>query len=549
MNFGTLPLDEALGAVAAHTHRLPARLLRKGTILDAAALAALRDGGHTTVIAARLDPGDVMEDAAALQLAAALAAPGLELGPATTGRVNLFAAAPSLLRVRALAIDAVNRVDEALTVATLPNLSVLSAGEMVATIKVIPFAVAERVLADAEAIAARFGPAFEVRRFRALRYGLVLSSLPGLKDSVLRGTIEAMAARVESVCGTLLPPQRVPHEVASIAAALRSLREAGADVLLVAGASATVDRRDVGPAAVVAAGGRIEHLGMPVDPGNLICLGQLGEVPALVLPGCARSPKMNGIDWVMQRLAAGLVVGGAEIMAMGVGGLLKESDVRPLPRAQVQRQAAGAASVAAIVLAAGLSSRAAPRHKLLMPDAAGTSMLARTVDQALASVARPVVVVLGHRASELQATLAGRDVAVVVADDHERGLSASLRAGLAALPATAQAALVCLGDMPLVTGAILNRLIAAWDRDEGRLVIQPTSAGQPGNPVLFDRSVFPKLVALDGDTGARALLAAMAHEVVGVEVGSDAVLRDFDTPETLDAWAAAPARGQPVFAS
>ena len=294
MIFGALPLDEAAGAVVAHTHRLPGRVLRKGTVLDAAALLALRTGGHATVIAARLDADEVMEDPAALRLAIALTGDGLELGPASTGRVNLLAAGPSLLRVDAACIDAVNRLDEALTVATLPDWSALGRGDMVATIKVIPFAVGEAVLAAAERAAARLGPAFTVRPFRARKWGLVLSVLPGMKDSVIDGTIEAMGNRVEALTGVLLPPRRVVHETAALAAALRGLLEEGAEALLIAGASATVDRRDVGPAAVVAAGGEISHFGMPVDPGNLICLGRIGPVPALVLPGCARSPKTNG---------------------------------------------------------------------------------------------------------------------------------------------------------------------------------------------------------------------------------------------------------------
>jgi molybdenum cofactor cytidylyltransferase len=406
---------------------------------------------------------------------------------------------------------------------------------MVATIKVIPFAVPEPVLAAAEDAARRLRPAFAVHPFRARRWGLVVSTLPGLKDSVIEGTVAAMTGRVESIGGTLLPPVLVAHRTAAIAEALGRLLADGAEALLIAGASATVDRRDVGPAAVVAAGGAVVHFGMPVDPGNLICLARIGAVPALVLPGCARSPKANGIDWVMQRLAAGIAVEGPDVMAMGVGGLLKESDARPLPRAR-RRAPAAARPVAAIVLAAGRSSRSGPTHKLLARDPTGTPMLARTVDEVLASAARPVVVVLGHREAEMRAVIGSRDVTIVVAGDHAQGLSASLRAGLAALPASARAALVCLGDMPLVTGAVLDRLIATWDQDEGRLVVQPTFGGRPGNPVLFDRALFPRLRDLQGDVGARALLATLTDELVAVEVGTDAVLRDFDTPDSLRDW-------------
>ncbi|MFC7539185.1 hypothetical protein ACFQU2_06480 [Siccirubricoccus deserti] len=214
---------------------------------------------------------------------------------------------------------------------------------MVATIKVIPFAVPGPVLQVAEAQARQSaqtgpgrpgGPVLAVHPFRPLKVGLVLTELPGVKESVMEGAVEVTRDRVEALCGTLLPHERVRHETPAIADALNRLRRQGAQVLLIAGASAVVDRRDVGPAAIVRAGGAIDHFGMPVDPGNLICLGHIDGIPALVLPGCAKSPKLNGIDWVLQRLFAGLKVTARDVMGMGVGGLLKEIDVRPLPREQ-----------------------------------------------------------------------------------------------------------------------------------------------------------------------------------------------------------------------
>ena len=531
MIFGEVGLDDAVGAVVAHTHRLGDRVIRKGAVLDAEAVRALAASGRDSVIAARLEPGDVDEDASAARVAEALlaVAAGLRAGPAATGRVNLHAERAGLLRVSATHIDALNRVGEGVTIATLPDLAVVAPRDMVATIKIIPFAVAESMLREVEALAATGAP-FALHPFRPLLAGLVLSELPGLKPSVIEGTIAAMTARVAQLGGRMLPPRRCAHDAGSIAAGLRQLALDGAELLLVAGASATVDRRDVGPAAIVAAGGEVLHFGMPVDPGNLICVGSVGGLPALVLPGCARSPKANGIDWVMQRLFAGFPVSPREIMGMGVGGLLKEAP-RPWPRVPATPTAPG--QVAAIVLAAGLSSRMAPHHKLLAADAEGTPMLARVVDQALASRARPVLVVLGHRATEVRAALAGRPVRFVTAPDYQAGLSASLRAGLTALPAEVAAALVCLGDMPLVTGEMLDRLIAAWNPEAGRVIVQAAHRGQMGNPVLWDRRFFAEMCSLTGDSGARSMLRRHADVVTAQEVGGDAVLRDFDTPESL----------------
>ena len=528
MIFGTVAVAEANGAVLAHTHRLPGRVLKKGTVLDDSAVAALLAANVPEVIAARLEPGDVAEDPAARRIANALTGRGLTATRAATGRVNLIASADGLLRVQAAQIDALNALDEAVTVATLPDASAVTAGEMVATIKIIPFAVSGAVLDAAEAVAMD-GAAMTLHPWQARRIGLVLTTLPGLKPSVITGTITATANRAASVGSTLLPAITCPHQPEPIAAGLRALLDQGADLLLVAGASAVVDRRDVGPSGIVAAGGEILHFGMPVDPGNLICLGRIGAVPALVLPGCARSPKLNGIDWVLQRLAAGLPGEGRTIAGMGIGGLLKDVTARPLPRARATRPAS---PVAAIVLAAGQSSRMAPRHKLLERDGSGVAMVARVVDNVLASRARPVLVVTGHRAAEVESVLEGRDVTLVPAANYAEGLSASLRAGLGALPPGAAAALVILGDMPLVTGAAIDRLIETYDAVEGRLIVAPTHGGKLGNPVLWDRRFHPAMMALTGDSGARALLRQHADAVAEVEL-DDSVLRDFDTVESL----------------
>ena len=529
MIFGPTALAEAEGAVLVHTHRVPGRVLKKGSVLDAAAIAGLRAAGLDPVVAARLEPGDVGEDAAARRIATALLGPGLTTTRAATGRVNLVATAAGLLRADRVRIDALNAVDEAVTVATLPDATPVAEGDMVATIKIIPFALPGAVLNQAAAASA--GGAMAVLPWQRRRVGLVLSILPGLKPSVIEGTVAATENRVLGVGGTLLPPLQCPHRAGPIAAALRSLIEDGADLLLIAGASAVVDRRDVGPSGIVEAGGEILHFGMPVDPGNLICLGRIGDIPALVLPGCARSPKPNGIDLVLHRLATGLPVTGATIAGMGVGGLLKDVTARPLPRARATA-GAGPHGVAAVILAAGQSSRMAPRHKLLVQDANGRAMVARVVDGVLASRARPVLVVTGHRSDEVRAALADRPVSFVTAPDYADGLSASLRAGLAAVPASTAAALVVLGDMPLVTAATIDRLVDTYDAEEGRLIVVPSHAGQMGNPVLWDRRYFPAMMALEGDSGARSLLRQHAESVAEIVV-DDTVLRDVDTAASL----------------
>ena len=539
MRFGPTRLDEARGAIMAHTTRLADRVIRKGSVLDEAGLAALRAAGREAVIAARLEPGDVPEDICADRLAEPFVGPLLARSRAATGRVNLSAEAAGVLRVAADKIDRVNAVAESLTIGTLPDYSVVAARDMVATVKVIPFAVSGALLEVAVTLARQGPPAMSLHPFKPLKVGLVASELPGLKESVTEKTIAVTEARIAALTGSLLPPLRTPHEETAIGAALERLIAQGADILLVIGASAVVDRRDVGPAGIVRAGGEIIHFGMPVDPGNLICLGRIGRLPAMVLPGCARSPTMNGIDFVLPRLFAGLPVGGRELSRLGVGGLLKETETRPLPRAKapsvprVGSAPRSAPPIAAVVLAAGRSRRMAPHNKLLIADRTGKSMVARVVDNVLSSRARPILVVTGHMSDEVEQALAGKPARFVHAADYADGLAASLKAGVAAVPPECAAAIICLGDMPLVTGRVIDRLLAAYAADEGRLIVLPTFHGKQGNPMLWDRRFFPEILQISGDSGARFLLGRHADVVAEVEVGEDSVLRDFDTAESL----------------
>ncbi len=540
MKFGPTPLEEARGAVLAHTLRLPGRVIKKGTVLAEAEIEALRAAQLREVTAAVMEPGDVPEDEAAERIGSALMAPLLAKSRAATGRVNLLADAPGLLVLDAALIDRLNALDESLTIATLPNHTLVAAREMVATIKVIPFAVPGAVMGVAEALLRGANrPVLDIRPLRPMTVGLVVTELPGLKESVMEGAEEVTRARVEALRGTLLPAERVRHETGAIADALARLKRAGAQMFLIAGASAVVDRRDVGPAAIVRAGGAVTHFGMPVDPGNLLCLGRIGDAPAMVLPGCAKSPKLNGFDWVLARCFADVPVTAADVMGMGVGGLLKEIEVRPLPREKAPASPPPAHAprrarrVAALVLAAGRSRRMAPLNKLLVKDQDGLPMVRRVVDQALASGARPVIVVTGHERERVEEALTGRPVLFAHAEDYAQGLSASLRAGLGALPPDAEGVLVCLGDMPLVTAAMLDRLLAAFDPDAGRAIVQPTFRGKQGNPMLWGREFLAEMMEVSGDVGARHLVGKHAARVVDVEMPDDAVLRDFDTTDAL----------------
>ena len=307
-------------------------------------------------------------------------------------------------------------------------------------------------------------------------------------------------------------------------------------MVLIAGASAIVDRRDALPAGIVAAGGTIRHFGMPVDPGNMILMGEVEGVPVVGLPGCARSPKLNGFDWVLARLCADLPVGAQEIMAMGAGGLLAEIPSRGHPRATLPdgtaMEAPHAPRIAALVLAAGRSTRMGVANKLLQV-VAGKPMLAHTLDAVAAADTCATVVVTGHETDAISPLLAGRDLLAVHNPNYADGLSTSLKAGLRALPSDIDGVMVCLGDMPQVSADHLNRLIAAFNPLEGRAIVVPTFEGKRGNPVLWSAEFLSTMQALSGDQGAKPLFTEHADRLAEVEMGDAAVLLDIDTPAKL----------------
>ncbi len=540
MKFGEVPVAEAEGAILAHSLKLGTTALKKARVLSAADVELIAASGIKEITVARLDPGDVPENEAAQRVAIAAAGPGISVAAPFTGRANLHAETRGLLVFSRERIDRLNLVDEAITFGTLPPFTVVEPRQMAATVKIIPFGAPEPAVKDCVKAAISEGPLLRVAPFQKLSVGLIQTRLPGLKESILDKTREVTDGRLAALGCRLALEERCAHATGELASRIRDALGHGIDMLLIHGASAILDRRDVIPAAIVAAGGRIDHFGMPVDPGNLLLLGHVGERAVLGLPGCARSPKGNGFDWVLERLVAGLPVGPAEIMRMGTGGLLAEIPSRPQPRAEPKPPAPTPSEkpqgprIGALLLAAGQSRRMGGPNKLLA-DIAGTPMVARVAQRLLASRARPIVAVLGNKADEIDVALGKLPVERVRNPDFADGLSTSLRRGIAALPADLDGALVCLGDMPLVTGRHIDRLIAAFNPLEGRAIVVPTRRGKRGNPVLWSKQFFPEMAQIAGDVGARHLIGEHAELVAEIEMDDDAVLVDIDTPEALDA--------------
>ena len=535
MKFGDVALKDAENTILAHSMRLADGLLPKGRVLDKDDIAQLAVAGISSVVAARLEDGDLNENEAALTIAKALQNKNLVASGGNTGRANLRAETAGVALIDAETVHRLNAVDEAVTVSTLRPYDTVSKGHVAATVKIITFGVSGDTVRRCVAIAKENDPPVRVSPFGTPKIGFIQTLVPGLKKSLVSKASSATAARLSAMGLDIADERHCEHKEAAVAENLSALAAAGCDIVLVLGASAIVDRRDTVPAAVVAAGGEIDHLGLPVDPGNLLLFAKMGDTRGLGIPSSARSPRLHGFDWVLQRLVAGVDVTPEDLTRMGVGGMLKEMPGRPVSRDQEElddlTDEVGPA-IGGILLAAGQSRRMGSANKMLV-DVDGVPMVVHAARAMLNSNVSPVIVVLGHESEQVENALKEMDLRFVRNPDYTDGLSTSLRAGLSALPAICDGAVVALGDMPSVRAGDLNILIDEFDPGAGQSIIVPTHAGKRGNPVLWARRYFEEISSVSGDVGARHLIGANADQVHEVSTVNPGVLIDLDTPEAV----------------
>jgi len=522
MRFAEVPLVEAEGAILAHS----LKGLRKGQRLLADDIAALATAGVALVTVAILAPDDLGENQAAKQVGTAA---GLLATPPHAGRVNLVADKAGVFEINTTAVSAVNRVDPAITLATLPPFARVEKGQLLATIKIIPYAVPQAAVVRA---VAEIKSAFRLHGVAKTKVSLVMSEVDGFKPSLLDKGRHAVEARLARFGLVLAGCQIAPHTPADMAAAIEA---STGDLVLLLGASATSDIADVAPEALRQAGGKLCRFGIPVDPGNLLFIGTHKGRDVLGLPGCARSLALNGADWVLERLICGIELDDAMLSGMGVGGLLKEIPTRPLPRRN-GGQAKG--KVAVILLAAGQSRRMRGRDKLLEQVGEGT-MLEHAAKAALGSRADAVLVVLPPQADARRARLAGLDVRPIDAPDFAEGMGGSLRNAMAHIGPEVEAVIVALADMPEVTPAHYNALIKAYNPAQNHEICRAKAAdGTLGHPVLFGRRFFEALSDSTGDSGGKAVVRSSADYVVKVPTKGQGAALDLDTPEAWSAWTA-----------
>lgn len=339
MKFGPIPIDQAEGKILGHHIAAPdgRRAFRKGKPLAAEDIVRLRELGRTTVYAAELEADDIDENEASQRVAAAVAGSGVWASSPSVGRVNLNAAVHGLLRVDAQRLARIN-TPYGITLATLASHIAVQPDQLIASIKVIPFAIAEATIRTAEAIASENGAMIRIDALQTQDVSLILSGSSSARERIVNSFEPPLHARIDALGSTIKTVDFIPLEdeagEIAMADALHRHVNAGSKLIILAGETAIMDRHDIAPRAVERAGGQIECVGAPVDPGNLLMLAYLDDIPILGAPGCARSPKTNIIDWVLPRLLVGDTLSQIDIVALGHGGLLEDIPERPIPRSK-----------------------------------------------------------------------------------------------------------------------------------------------------------------------------------------------------------------------
>ena len=541
MKFGPAAPQDCAGAILAHGVYLRDGRIRKGTRLGKADIARLMAAGITSITVARLEAGDLDEDSAADRLAATLVPDGLRMSAAATGRVNIYAVGRGLVRFDRQRLKQLNRVDEGITLACVQHNQLVEDGDMVATLKIIPYSLPEATV-DAALAEAGNSPVFSFHPLRARPFALIQTRVEGMKPALLSATERVTKQRLDQLGCALVDSRVVAHDTTSLADAIAESRRHGAAAILVCGASAISDRCDVVPAAVETAGGVVDRLGLPADPGNLLMMARLNDVPVIGMPGCARSPRLNGFDWVLQLVLAGIGIDDDEIADMAIGGLLMEIASRPLPRRMVERRRPGNIVIGGILLAAGSSSRMGTVNKLLA-QIDGEPLVRRAARAMCDGGIEGLVVVTGHQHDDVAAALAGLEVTFVHNADFAAGQAGSVAAGIAALPAGVSGALIALADMPFIAADLVAEMIrdhSGLGDHEMRISI-PVHDGRRGNPVLWGRGFFGALAKLRGDMGGRRVLSENPAAVNSISWHDDSIHRDIDTPQDLTIATGGPA--------
>ncbi|MGB1182848.1 MAG: NTP transferase domain-containing protein [Candidatus Puniceispirillaceae bacterium] len=522
MKFGERDIEHCLGAVLAHSQKLGTRRIAKGTRLETELIDAFRAQGVDALVCAMPEAGDLDENIAAreiaLQLAKKVAATSIEMSEAATGRVNFKAREAGILRYDRQDLLAFNLVHEGVGLSLPVHNQLLKPGQIAATLKIIPYFLhGDIVQTLLKQVQSR--PIFTFHPIAPKKGYLIQTRGAALPEKVYEATRAVTRNRLHDLGCGLIDAAVCAHIKDALKDELQAARQAGAELVLICGGSAIADKQDVVPVAIEELGGQINQLGLAVDPGNMLMVAEWQGMPIIGMPGCARSPKLNGFDWVLHLLLAGIELSRRELADLAAGGLLGEIAARPMPRSRAVKAPSIPAlpqKMACILLAAGQSRRMGDTNKLLM-EIQSKPVIRHAAEALIAAGIGDIYVVTGYQAEAVRDCLAGLDIHFIDNPDYATGQAGSVACGVAHLPDQVSDVLIALGDMPLMQADMLTALYQQHMQKSASGLpqitlptytpLQEADTVKRGNPVIWSRAFFSELTVLEGDQGGRQILA------------------------------------------
>ena len=531
MKIEHLDPKESQGSILAQSYNLSERKLSKGTRVSKAIVELLNKENIKTILCAVPHENDLDEDAAAEAISKAIDRNRLYAEEASTGRVNFRTPALGVVRYNRELIKKINLVDESIAFSIVEHNQLLAKNDLIATLKIIPFFVSKIYVERVVALLSKH-EIFKIHRLEEKKVGFIQTYYDWQKRSIFKATSNVTRSRLDALGCLLEKETLIPHDHESLCSEIKSSLDSGAQVLLISGASAITDRSDYIPKAILSVGGEIIQYGLAVDPGNLLLIGQIGNTTIIGMPGCARSPKLNGFDWVLQLLMANIPITKEELADMGAGGLLMEIASRPLPRALSKSVNKREKKIMGVILAAGNSTRMGKDNKLLR-NVGEASLIRNTAVEMLKSDLDSCSIVLGYQSDKVAEVIKDLNINLILNPLWQEGQASSLKAALNTLDDTYSDLLIMLGDMPGVKTRHINKVIEEHllaNNRKSKITI-PSFNGRKGNPVIWGRSFFPDLSNIEGDLGGRALFSQHPAAINLLDVDDSAFVTDADTPE------------------
>ncbi len=521
MYFGEVLIEKSIGNILGHTLNVNGKKLSKGRKISKEDVKILKEFGYRSIICAKSDKNDIHEDVIAKKVGNLFINETVISEDPHTGRTNLLASKSGLLEINEEAIEKFNSTSEEVTIATLKNYSKVKKGEMIATIKIIPFFVSTKVLNKIKNSILK--KSLYIHSFENKKVGLILTHVGKQNIKLNNISINRIEERLKKFNSSLTEIVTCEHNSETISNYIKVLKNKKINIILILGASAIVDIKDKIPEAIISSNGKIIRFGMPVDPGNLLLIGKIKNISVIGLPGCARSPSLNGFDWVLERVIANVTISNKDIYQMGVGGLLKTINKN--------KKSYKKYNIANIILAAGQSKRMKKVNKLLI-NINSKNMIQNIIDTATKSNARDNIIVLGHEKEQIE-KFVKKNITIVANNEYKNGLSTSLKKGISALPEDCDAAVIILGDMPKISFNLINSLIKNFDPKNNINIVIPSHKGKRGNPILIGRKFFPDILKLKGDMGAKNIINNNINDIYDIPQRTSSSLIDIDTKEDL----------------